>query len=98
MHAMSSTCSVLLLLLAVLVVIASCDARDVTPDELLRYIGSSFGRTPTHFADDGADYVPSLRFEGCRPGYVFTTRGGKVGYHKDRPHGGETLRNDRVRS
>lgn len=30
------------------------------------------------------EVVPSERFRGFRPGYVFTTRDGVLGYHRDR--------------
>jgi hypothetical protein len=36
-----------------------------------------------------AAYVPAAQFEGRREGYVFTTREGRLGYHRDAPPGGQ---------
>lgn len=34
--------------------------------------------------DTDLDYIAADRFEGCKRGYVFTARNGKLGYYKDR--------------
>ena len=80
--------TLILFILILLVLVTACDANQWTLIPLDRInllnVDPHPPVTPSDVPTD-SEYIPADHFGGCRVGYVFTTRNGKLGYHKDHP-------------
>lgn len=68
--------TLIMLALVVLILMTTCDAYGFDPVVIWKKYRPS-SRSP--------DYIPAPHFKGCMVDYVFTTRNGALGYHKDEP-------------